>query len=282
VCGSCPSSTKRAGSPATGISLMGGHPCSRDDPLEGIYPNQRATRLRSMAVAGTPPRNESLDALARAVAGGDLSRREVVGRAAAVFLGVSLANPISAFAAKRRCRKGAVKCGTKCCPPGFLCHKPHGKRPKCVCPPHKTNCGGHCVDLHTSSAHCGTCSTKCKPGEVCVGGKCQLHCATGQANCGGTCVSLGSDPANCGACGNACAPGQVCSSGQCTTVCDSGLTACAGACVALASDPAHCCACGSACAGGSHCANGTCVADVAAATCSDGVQNGEETDVDCG
>jgi hypothetical protein len=224
-------------------------------------------------------REGNLDALARAVAGGDLSRRQVVGKAAAVMLGVSLANPLTAFAARRRCKKGTHRCGSKCCPPGYICHTKHGHKPRCVCPPHKTSCSGHCVDLKTDAAHCGTCGQHCPPGQVCVNGKCQVHCATGQANCGGACVSLGSDAANCGACGNVCAPGDVCSNGQCTTTCEPGLVQCGAACVALASDPSNCGACGTTCAPGSRCVNGTCVADP---TCSDGVQNGQETDVDCG
>jgi hypothetical protein len=65
-------------------------------------------------------------------------------------------------------------CGTSCTP----CAAPQGKAATCnngscgaVCKPDTTSCSGDCVDLYSSSNHCGSCGHRC-PGGACVAGGC--------------------------------------------------------------------------------------------------------------
>jgi hypothetical protein len=86
-------------------------------------------------------------------------------------------------------------------------------------------------------------------------------CQAGLKSCNGECVDLTSDTGNCGACGNACADGQSC---------------CDGTCIDTQSNAQNCGDCGNACRAGHSCVSSNCE------TCDDGIQNGDETDVDCG
>ncbi len=134
----------------------------------------------------------------------------------------------------------------------------------------RMRCGETCVDLHSDSAHCGACETRCCPGLVCSYGECQSACGAGLSVCGsdptcrgGACRDLRTDYANCGACGHACCAGTVCSGGRCFFSCPVGLTTCGeacegGGCFGLGSNPTHCGACGNACRAGTHCVVGTC------------------------
>ncbi len=61
--------------------------------------------------------------------------------------------------------------------------------------------------------------------------------------------------------------------------CDSGFSDCSGNCVDTQTDASHCGGCGNVCAGGRICVAGSCLVP---ATCSDGIKNGNESDVDCG
>ena len=60
--------------------------------------------------------------------------------------------------------------------------------------------------------------------------------------------------------------------------CPQGLANCAGACLDVSLDAANCGACNHACSSLQSCIAGSCVDP----TCSDGLKNGAETDVDCG
>lgn len=62
------------------------------------------------------------------------------------------------------------------------------------------------------------------------------------------------------------------------SACGSGITNCDGTCVNLQSDKGNCGLCENQCDIGDYCDRGTCLFDM----CTDGIQNGEETDVDCG
>lgn len=140
------------------------------------------------------------------------------------------------------------------------------------CPTGKTLCGGECVDLTISTAHCGACGNSCPYGgsgafPKCYQGVCGFACYSGHLNCDGNwsngCeVYILSDPKNCGTCGIACQAGQYCSSGECTK-CPSGLSSCGNQCVNLATDGANCGGCGVTCSNnlphaGSECKNGAC------------------------
>lgn len=79
-----------------------------------------------------------------------------------------------------------------------------------------------CVNLSTSTRHCGVIGNACAEGEICVGGNCVCgatggRCAEGQACCGGQCIDTSSDAANCGGCGQLCTPNAPnCVGGSCT------------------------------------------------------------------
>lgn len=108
------------------------------------------------------------------------------------------------------------------------------------CPPHKTECGGVCTNLHSDAANCGACGNACTSNQVCRQGACvprsfgstgrnvtydaasvsrSFHTDSngchGKTSCGGVCANLQTDGANCGSCGRACSPGQVCEHGAC-------------------------------------------------------------------
>lgn len=62
--------------------------------------------------------------------------------------------------------------------------------------------------------------------------------------------------------------------------CAGGLTRCGGACVDATTNAANCGGCGRTCGQSQNCTGGACVP--VPPTCSDGVRNGDESDVDCG
>ncbi|MBI4509974.1 MAG: SUMF1/EgtB/PvdO family nonheme iron enzyme [Deltaproteobacteria bacterium] len=63
------------------------------------------------------------------------------------------------------------------------------------CAPGQSYCGGTCVDLATSPAHCGACGNSCGSGVTCVNGTC---CPSGTTSlCGGTCCAGTCDAGTC-------------------------------------------------------------------------------------
>ncbi len=131
-----------------------------------------------------------------------------------------------------------------------------------TCPPELTACGTNCVDTRSDRENCGSCASRCAPGEACSGGTCSVACASPLMACGEAaarrCVDPTVDPANCGSCGRACAAGESCVSGTCTLVCPAGQTRCGSACRDLQRDGEHCGACDAACAAGQACRAGRC------------------------
>ncbi|MBI5548316.1 MAG: hypothetical protein HY901_30920 [Deltaproteobacteria bacterium] len=82
----------------------------------------------------------------------------------------------------------------RCCPEGYL------------------YCDGNCVDVRTSSRHCGACGSAVPEYASCVDGA--PRCGYDRTLCDGACVDLGSDDVNCGTCGTACGT-EVCASDIC-------------------------------------------------------------------
>ncbi|MBI5513077.1 MAG: hypothetical protein HY909_04870 [Deltaproteobacteria bacterium] len=88
-------------------------------------------------------------------------------------------------------------------------------------------CGASCVNLLTSTAHCGLCNKACPAMHACVNGTCigPPPCASFQTLCGadagvvdagaGVCVDLLTNSANCGGCGRGCPASQACVNGVC-------------------------------------------------------------------
>lgn len=80
-------------------------------------------------------------------------------------------------------------------------------------------CGGIlCVDLNSSTDHCGACDAPCDDGLLCAQGTCIDACDAGTTLCDTSCVDLDTDEDHCGACGKRCGAGSTCQGGAC--VCD--------------------------------------------------------------
>jgi hypothetical protein len=167
-----------------------------------------------------------------------------------------------------------------------------------TCNPGFADCNNNGLDgcetsLGTSAANCGACGHACNlpnAAPACAAGACAVGaCNLGFGDCNGSaadgCETLLTTNANCGACGAACAlpnGAASCATGTCAlTGCNAGFFDCDGnpqnGCEPLP------CVNGSRCATGAGCSSGVCTGGFCAApVCSDGTQNGAETDVDCG
>lgn len=82
-----------------------------------------------------------------------------------------------------------------------------------ACTADLTDCSGECIDLDSSSEHCGACMNACPtpPNTValCTAGTCGWECAAGFADCNGEpadgCeIDTANDPLHCGACESSC------------------------------------------------------------------------------
>jgi hypothetical protein len=158
-----------------------------------------------------------------------------------------------------------------------------------LCSNGRTPCDGRCVDVATSTDHCGACETRCNAGDVCNLGSCVgpggVSCEPGLTSCGATCFDLRSDREHCGTCGSVCKAGESCTESSCLSACPPGSVRCAKACIEPNANPTHCgatpgcgvsggsagvvCGAGESCFGGqcigdcesglTHCPNGACV-----------------------
>ena len=153
------------------------------------------------------------------------------------------------------------------------------------------DCGGVCAVKCTTGHGCSTgsdCDSKYCDGKVCVGDFCSdkvLSVGESDLDCGGACSKKCATGQKCG--GNAdCASGQCATSGVCvTTTCDDGKLSKGEADVDCGGVCATPCLVGKACKGGVDCATTVCATSsmVCVATpCLDELQDGNETDVDCG
>jgi hypothetical protein len=193
-------------------------------------------------------RGSRLDEFARALAGHPISRRTALGRIGGTLAAAGLWHPGRAFARSERtprrkhCPAHRVHCGKRCCATGAHCIHRH-----CVCPGGAVVCGTSCVHVGRDPHNCGHCGHHCASGQTCVNARCVSRvpaptCRDHVRNGMETDIDCGGP--SCPRCaeGKRCAIGRDCTTG--------------------------------------FCAGGTCMA--APATCSDGVHNGTESDVDCG
>lgn len=74
-------------------------------------------------------------------------------------------------------------------------------------------CGDQCVDLTSSSEHCGQCGQSCEAPRSCQSGECV--CPNGSEYCDGECIDVSSDGEHCGSCWDACLSGYICVDGDC-------------------------------------------------------------------
>ena len=172
-----------------------------------------------------------LDALARDLAGGRVSRRTALRRFAGGAVGIALPTALIAEPALARCPPSR-KCGSKCCPPGQRC-----KNRKCKCKGGLTKCGRKCFDVANDPVNCGVCGRACAPGQTCTAGQCtgggtttQPVCGDGKAEgteiCdgadlkGATCQSLGFLGGTLACAGNCTYDMSGCTSPQCATAAD--------------------------------------------------------------
>src|SRR4051794_26776801 len=114
-----------------------------------------------------------LDALARDLADGQVSRRTALGRFGASFAAALLPSFLVADEALAKCPPSR-RCGSKCCPSGQKCS--HGK---CKCKGGLTKCGRKCLDVSSDPANCGSCNHACAGGQSCVNGQCTGGTTTG-------------------------------------------------------------------------------------------------------
>jgi hypothetical protein len=167
-----------------------------------------------------------------------------------------------------------------------------------TCNPGFADCNNNGLDgcetnLTNTASACGACGNACSVANAtpaCVNSTCHVGtCNIGFGDCDSSaangCETLLTTNQDCGACGVACSrPNGTasCSTGTCAlTACNAGFYDCDG-------NPANGCEAmpcvnGSHCATGAGCASGVCNGGFCAApACSDAVQNGSETAVDCG
>lgn len=136
-----------------------------------------------------------------------------------------------------------------------------------ACQAGETKCGDTCVDVTTSSIHCGDCNLKCASGASCTDGRCSAYEAQacnavtkrpGMQLCDAKCVDTEFSDTDCGACGKACPDGTSCSFGTCKEQCPAPLKFCGAGCVTPSSDKDNCGRCGNACANDERCNFGVC------------------------
>ena len=157
----------------------------------------------------------------------------------------------------------------------------------CQCDAGSYQSGSSCLPKNGLGSTCGA-GTECITGNCVSGYCCNTACTSSCQACSnaltggqnGTCTNLPN--------GTACPGSDVCHNGNCVTTCQDGVkdgtetdVDCGGAyCVGLG----FTCATGLKCIVGSDCTTGWCsIGQICQAThCTDGIKDGDETDIDCG
>ena len=119
-----------------------------------------------------------------------------------------------------------------------------------------------CVNLQSSTRHCGECNKVCPSGSNCHQGQCSTaDCPLGLSKCADKgaktdaavkasfiCVNSRIDPKHCGKCGNECSPATpVCVDSVCMLKCPAGLAECDKQCDNTKNDPDNCGGCSTKC-----------------------------------
>lgn len=173
-------------------------------------------------------------------------------------------------------------CGTACSGATPVCGPTGaggGVECRSACSGSLTACGVTCVDLTTSTLHCGACDAPCTPpaaSGACVAGSCRIaSCDAGAGDCNASvtdgCERSLRTTTDCGACGAVCMgrphAAASCTTGTCATPCDAGWGDCDGmagnGCERALNTVMSCGACGVMCMGVMHanvaCSAGSCV-----------------------
>lgn len=217
-------------------------------------------------MSGGDTTSSGLDAIARDLASGQISRRTALKRFAGLSLGAMLPGALFADSALAKCPQSR-RCSGKCCP--IHAHCQHGK---CKCLKGFTKCDKSCRNLDTDVKNCGACGHKCPDGKTCVNG----HCKPGQPQqvCGnevreGTEACDGADLGGEDCVSLGFSGGALACAGDCTfdttgcASCDPGYSYCSGTCIDTTHDANNCGACGHVCpdvppGGTRNCSVGTC------------------------
>ncbi len=145
-----------------------------------------------------------------------------------------------------------------------------------MCPTGTQLCTGSCVNLLTDDKNCSACGQACPAMQGCAGGRC-YDTACGGVDCGTGRVCLSGECVDRACFGLVCPAGQVCAAGACypgdcvSAICTATQVCYDGGCADTS-------CIGVLCPSGAVCQAGACRID----TCGDGVQNGDETGIDCG
>lgn len=157
-----------------------------------------------------------------------------------------------------------------------------GCRGAACCAPDETYCSGKCIDVSSSSKHCGECGNSCASDALCEDGACvqEPRCEDGQLECAGACVDPRVDALHCGSCEKACDDGQRCNEGECA--CPAGTVACGNACVDTQASDSHCGACNEACPSAQSCIAGACACPPGRTLCGDQCADTQTSAEHCG
>ena len=225
------------------------------------------------------------DDLARALASGELSRRDILKKAAGAFAAGAAASlvPEQVLAA------GNADCAT-------WCHQVFSGSAAGKCTADAAHGNGACYQCGPKGTNAGLCGGACCPtGQACVKGKCCVpdlatcgsngQCCSGVC-CNGSCCPNGytcvqnvcTAPGTCTPLGFACQSDDDCCSkkccsntctdvsndpnncGNCRLTCLAPYsTCCGGTCTNLQNNPANCGACGKACAANEACCGVKCI-----------------------
>jgi hypothetical protein len=174
----------------------------------------------------------TLDAIARDLAAGAISRRTALRRFAGMSVAAVLPGALFATHASAACPTSR-RCKGRCCP-----NHAHCANGKCKCTKPYSKCGKSCRNLHTDAKNCGTCGHRCAAGETCAKGTCKAvvpdNCGNGVIDPGEECDGENLDNKICASLGYysgalSCKPDCTFDTSACN--CEPGWGKCDGACM---------------------------------------------------